>query len=197
MLHAVGWLMPQGRLAEAVAELEWALERDPLSFQLRYWLTFMLLLARDVDRVIEQARVLMEMEPDSPFGPWLMAGGLRGKGRVEETVAAARQAADLSGGSAMMLGWLGLHLGARGPSDEGRRVLERLATMAQTQYVPPCCFAWTYLGLREIDTAFEWLERAGEARDQFMMPIKSYPFFDPIRSDARFRTLLRKMKLEP
>lgn len=63
--------------------------------------------------------------------------------------------------------------------------------------MPPCCFAWTYLGLREIDTAFEWLDRAVDARDQFMMPIESCAFFDPIRSDPRFTALLRKMKLEP
>jgi len=73
----------------------------------------------------------------------------------------------------------------------------RLGAMARTQCVPPCCFAWTCLGLRDLDAAFEWLDRAVEARDQFMMPIKSYVFLDPFRSDPRFTALLRKMKLEP
>jgi len=47
-----------------------------------------------------------------------------------------------------------------------------------------------------VDRAFEWLDRAVDARDQIMMPIKSYVFFDPIRADPRFHALLRKMKLE-
>jgi len=47
-----------------------------------------------------------------------------------------------------------------------------------------------------VDRAFEWLDRAVDARDQIMMPIKSYVFFDPIRADPRFQALLRKMKLE-
>jgi hypothetical protein len=102
----------------------------------------------------------------------------------------------LSGGAAMMLGWLGLVLGASGRTDEARGVLERLETMARTGYIPPTSIAWVYLGVRDVDRAFEWLDRAIDARDQFMMPIKSYAFFDPIRADPRFAALLRKMNLE-
>jgi hypothetical protein len=47
-----------------------------------------------------------------------------------------------------------------------------------------------------VDRAFEWLDRAVDAHDQLMMPIKSYAFFDPIRADPRFHALLRKMKLD-
>lgn len=68
--------------------------------------------------------------------------------------------------------------------------------MAALGYVPPCCFAWIHLGLREIDAAFEWLNRAVDECDQLMMPIKTYGFLDPIRSDPRFSVLLRKMNLE-
>jgi len=46
------------------------------------------------------------------------------------------------------------------------------------------------------DAPFEWLDRAVDERDQFMMPIKSYGFFDPIRGDPRFATLLRRMQLD-
>jgi len=67
--------------------------------------------------------------------------------------------------------------------------------MAARAFVPPTSFAWTFLGLGETDRTFEWLDRAIEGRDQFMMPIKSYPFLDPIRSDPRFAALLRKMNL--
>jgi hypothetical protein len=47
-----------------------------------------------------------------------------------------------------------------------------------------------------MDRAFEWLNRAVDAHDQLMMPIKSYAFFDLIRDDPRFHALLRKMKLD-
>jgi hypothetical protein len=41
------------------------------------------------------------------------------------------------------------------------------------------------------------MNRAIEQRDPMMTPIKSYPFFDPIRGDPRFAGLLRKMRLSP
>ena len=96
----------------------------------------------------------------------------------------------------MMLGWLGLVLGVGGRVDEARSVLSRLEVMSRSTYVLPASFAWVYLGLRDVDRAFEWLDRAVDARDQLMMPIKSYVFFDPLRGDPRFHALLRKMKLD-
>jgi TolB-like protein len=195
MMHAVGWLMPQGRLSEAIAELERALEWDPLCYQLHFWRAIMFSLAREADLVIDRARVMIELEPGSPYGPWLLGVGLSRKGLLDEAFAALRTAVDLSGGSALMLAWYGLILGAGGRTDEARGVLNRLETMSRTSYVPPASFAWVYLGLRDVDRAFEWLDRAVDAHDQLMMPIKTYAFFDPIRADPRFAALLRKMNL--
>jgi TolB-like protein len=195
MLHAVGWLMPQGRLGEAITELERALEWDPLSYQLHFWRAIMLSLGREPDRVLGQARVLIDLEPAAPNGPWLLGVALSRKGLFDEAFAALRTAVDLSGGAAMMLGWYGLILGAGGKGGEAQGVLERLEAMSRTTYVPPAAIAWVYLGLRDADRAFEWLDRAVEAHDQLMMPIKTYAFFDPVRADPRFHALLRKMKL--
>jgi hypothetical protein len=95
-----------------------------------------------------------------------------------------------------MLGWLGLSLGLAGQVDEARTLLERIREMASQAYAPPTAFAWVYIGLGEIDNAFDWLERAIDACDQFMMPIKSYAFLDPLRGDPRFHALLRNMHLD-
>jgi hypothetical protein len=76
-------------------------------------------------------------------------------------------------------------------------LLKRLHGIAAQAYVPPSSFAWIHIGLGETDAAFEWLDRAVDERDQLMMPIKSYAYLDPLRSDPRFAVLLRKMNLEP
>lgn len=74
-------------------------------------------------------------------------------------------------------------------------MLGRLHAIAGQSYVPPTSFAWTYLGLGQIDEAFIWMDRAVDAPDRMMSPIKSYPFFDPLRNDPRFKSLLQKMNL--
>jgi hypothetical protein len=96
-----------------------------------------------------------------------------------------------------LIGWLGLTLGVGGQAAEARSLLQQLRTRAEEGYVPPTSFAWIHLGLDEIDTAFEWLDRAVDECDQFMMAIKSYEFLDPLRDDPRYLALLRKMNLTP
>lgn len=197
MRHAVSWLMPQGRLEEAVAELERALEFDPLSLLARFWLGIVLLLSRRSERAMEESQKLLDLDP-TYFGPhFIFAVCYRCQKEFEEAIAAQRKAVELSGDGVAMLGWLGLTLAAGGETSEARDVLKRLHGMAAQAYVPPTSFAWIHLGLGEIDIAFECLNRAVDECDQLMMAIKSYAFFDPIRPDPRFAALLRKMNLEP
>ena len=196
MRYAAHALMPHGRLAEAVTELERALELDPLSTGIRSWLSVMLLLWRRYDRAFDEATQLLELDPTAYWAHAAIGGTYRERRKFDEAIAAQRKATEVSGDNAAMLGWLGLVLGLGGRTAEARDVLGRLEVRATSTFIPPSSFAWTYLGLGETDRAFEWLDRAIEGRDQFMMPIKSYGFLDPIRSDPRFAALLRKMNLD-
>lgn len=195
--YAVSYLMPQGRLEEAITEIEQAIESDPLALETKSWLGIMLVLAHKWDSARDQAERILQLDPSAFWGHFVMGVAYRGKKMFEEAVAAHRLAVKLSGGMSALVGWLGLALGLSGNAPEARSWLERLHTMAAQGYVPPTSFAWIYLGLGEIDAAFEWLDRAVDACDQFIMPIKSYEFFDPIRADRRYLALLRKMNLEP
>ena len=197
MRYAWNLLMPQGRLEEAVAELEFALELDPLSTLIRTALTFTFLFWRRYDRVLAEARRLLELDPNACWAYLAIGVCYRERRKFNEAIPACRQAAQLSGDAPAMLGWLGLFLAYGGEKAEARALLKRLHGMAAHTYVPPTSIAWIHLGFGEIDSAFEWLNRAVEERDQLMMPIKTYAFFDPIRSDPRFAALLRKMNLEP
>lgn len=194
--YALSGLMPHGRVDEAASELEAALELDPLSLVARYWFAIMLLLARHFQRGIDEARRLVALDPNYYSGYFAIAIGHRSRGEFGEAVAFQRKAVELSGGSPGMWAWLGQMLALGGHTAEARDVLRKLNAMATDRYVPPTTFAWVHLGLGEIDTAFEWLNRAVEKCDQLMVPIKSYPFMDPIRTDPRFAALLRKMNLE-
>ena len=194
--YAFNVLMPHARLEEAAAELELALVWDPQSVSARSHLGAVLLLWRRYDRVMEQARRILELEPSAYWGHALMASCYRDQRVFDKAIPAYRKAVQLSGGASSMLGWLGLSLALGGQVDEARAMLGRLHERAATGYVPPTSFAWIHLGLGETEPAFEWLDRAVEDRDQFIMPIKSYWFFDPIRSDPRFAALLRKMRLD-
>jgi TolB-like protein len=204
--HALVILMPHNRMDEAVAELEGALESDPLAVGTRCWLGIMLLLARDYDRGIDAARLMLELEPNSCWPPFIIGiayrqkyfeESLRGNVRpdfAEKAIAGHRRAVELAPGADHLLAWLGFALGVCGRKTEARGVLQQF--QRSERYILPTNFAHVHLGLGEIDAAFEWFDRAVEEHDQNMMPILSYAHFDPLRADPRFAALLRKMKLE-
>jgi TolB-like protein len=194
--YAIIGLMPHGHLLEAIAKVESVLESDPLSLNTRLWLSILHWLARDFDRGVEQARLMLEIDSANFMGH-LMLGVVRTMQHLfEEGVAALKKAAELSGNSRMVLAWLGLALAMGGRTAEARALIQHLHGAAAQGYVPPSCFAWTYIGLGEIDEAFTWLDRAIDERDAMMTPIRSYCFMDPLRADPRFTALLRRMNLD-
>lgn len=195
--YAVSWLMPQGRMKEAVAEVERVLQSDPLSLFVRLAQVIMLLISYQHERTLEAAQQLLELDP-AAYWAYLAIGSIyRDQGLLEKAIVAHRRAMEVSGDSPPMMGWLGHTLALSGNTSEARALLERLYRKAAQGYVAPTSLAWIHLGLGEIDTAFEWLNRAVDECDQLLMPIKSYTFLDPIRGDPRFAVLLRKMNLEP
>jgi len=203
--HALVILMPHNRMDEAIAELECALEIDPLAGLTRTWLGIMWALARDYDRAIDEAQIMLDLEPTSCWPPFVLGityrqkyfeESVRGHLRpdfAEKAVAGHRRAAELASGAEMFLGWLGFALGVCGRKAEARAVLEQL--QRSDRYILPTYFAHVHFGLGELDAAFEWFDRAVEERDQNMMMILSFAHLDPIRGDPRFAALLRKMKL--
>jgi hypothetical protein len=86
--------------------------------------------------------------------------------------------------------------GAAGLRDDVLGLRAQAQQMAAACYVPPSTFMCCAIGLNDWDSAFEWMDRAIDARDPLIMPIKSFPFLDPVRGDARFQALLKKMHLE-
>ena len=195
--YAISYLLPHGRLEEAVAQAKEGLEFDPLNWTLRVWLSIFLWVSRDPDRALREARTSEALDPKNFIPQFAIANAYRGAGHFEEAVAHQSLAVEWSGNAPQMLGWLGLCLARARRTDEARGVLQRLQATAAKTYVSPTSFAWVYAGLGRYDDALVWIDRAIEERDSFIIPIKSYPCLDPLRSDPRFQALVRKMNLEP
>ncbi len=193
--YAISGLMPVGRLNEAVAELETVLDLDPLNLEARRWLGLMHWWRRDYDRAIEQARAVLVIDPNYPTAHVLIGVTRCAQRKFDEGIRELRKCVELSNRAPVWLGWLGLGIAQSGDAAEAHAILGQLHAAAQQTYIPASCFAWIHLGLGELEEAFAWMNRAIDERDPMMTPIKSYPFFDPIRADQRFTALLHKMNL--
>jgi TolB-like protein len=193
--YAGSGLMPQGHIKESIAQLERALESDPLSLFMRAWLGETMYLGRHYEQALEQGHLLMKLDPTYFLG-YFGRGQVRcEQGMFSGAISDLSKAAALSGNAPVVVGWLGMALARSGNVAGANDVLENLHAAATRMYVLPTSFAWIHLGLGQIDQAFTWMERAIDERDPIIIPIKSYPFLDPIRNDPRFAVLLRRMNL--
>ncbi len=202
--YAEGYLMPQGRIPEAVAELERAVECDPFSLYFRFWLGYAFCLSGEHGRALEHFRFLMELAPDRhpELTRTLDVGHLGegmvcvAEGRFDEAVHHFHQSIELSDGTPNRWGHLGSALALNGNTADARRLLACLEVIAVETYHPATNIAWIYLALGDVDAAFTWLERAVDESDPKIVGINTYPTLAPLRTHPRFAALLRKMNLE-
>src|SRR5437868_14464804 len=113
-----------------------------------------------------------------------------------EAIAEFNQAKDLLKDSTPSLEGLGYAYAAFGQRDEALKILNQLQERANKgEYVVKIGIAWIYIGLRDKDQAFVWLDKAFAEKSDLMREIKTNPIYDPLRSDPRFTDLLRRMNL--
>ena len=196
--YAMNFLRPIGQLDEALAQLQPAVELDPLSVLYNSVLAYLHYVTGQSDVAIAQYQRTMDLDPGWYFPHWLLAIAYEYLGRLEEAIANAQKACELSGRSAATLGILGLAYGLAGRRSEAQALLEELMAQRRTTHVPPMAIAAVYRGLGDVDQALEWLEKGVEERDLSVVTgLKSEPRYILLHGHPRYQALLRKMNLEP
>jgi len=193
--YAISGPLPHGRIDEAASEVEAVLQNDPLSLLVRWWVSTMAYLGHRPGRVLDQGRHMVALDPTHFLGHLVIGLGCTESGAPDEAVVALEKACELSGGVPVTIGYLAFAYGRAGRRDDALNLLKQMRTMAATAYVPPSTLALGHVGLEDWDAAFHWWDQAVEVRDPLIVPIKTFPFFDPVRDDPRYRALLRRMNL--
>ena len=193
--HAL-YLIWMSRFEEATAAIMKALELEPLSLLINANLGLILYFKRQHDEAIEQCLKTLEMDPNYMLSRFYLGAGYMGKGMWKEAISAFEKAASLSEESPYFVGHLGCAYAMSGQKDKARRALNRLEKLSKKRYVSFYYKALIYLGLGEKDQLFECLERAYEDREPLLVVVKSVPYFDSVRSDPKFKALLKRMNLK-
>lgn len=118
--------------------------------------------------------------------------------RGDQAVVELRTAQQLEGsGNTEIEGALGRAYSDAGNRTEATKVLDHLRERARKEFVAPPYLATILIGLGRLDEALAELTKAVEERSYYVMYWKVDPDLDPLRSDPRFTTLLKKVGLEP
>ena len=191
------YLLYMGRFEEGTSTIMKALEIEPLSLLINGNLGATFYFKKEYDKAIEQLLKTLEMDPNYLLSYWFLSGGYAGKGMWKEAIAAIEKAVALSEESPFFIGYLGWGYAISGKKAKARRTLNQLEELSKEKYVSPYYRALVYLGLGEKDRFFGYLEKAYEAREPLLVTtMKAAPYFDSVRSDPKFKALLKKMGLE-
>jgi tetratricopeptide (TPR) repeat protein len=189
------YLACMGRIEEALPLAERARRLDPVSAEAQMNLGVILYLARRYDDATAAIDETLDLAPD--FGPaYVMLGRMYvAKGLPDRAVEQLERARGLMGRRPDVVTPYAYALARAGRRREARTMLDELRDISKPRAAAPVRVALVHIALGETDRAFEWLEKAIQARDWQMALLNVEPAFDPLRSDQRFSPLVERVGL--
>jgi adenylate cyclase len=186
-------LLATGQFDRAIAEVNRAVELDPISPIIHTDLGSVYIGARRYDEAMKQFHTALELDPQFYWAHRNLAVALELTGAAENAVAEYQKALELSD-DPRVLASLGHAEASIGRQNEARAMLKQLTEVAKTRYVSDYGFVVIYLALGEKDQALEWLEKDARERSGFEINfIKVDPYLDPLRGSPRFDALASKI----
>jgi serine/threonine-protein kinase len=187
-------LVPIKRFDEATKELRRAEELDPLSSIIGVNLADTFLYARRYDEAIAQYQRVLSLDPNFQFVHINLGWAFHSKGMYREAIAEYRKALELSY-DPLANGYLAFSLAKSGQRDAATKLLNQLKLESGERYVQSYVIAIVYIGLGEKDEALNWLEK-DIAEHSAQAPFYAVaPELDDLRSEPRFKEMLKRMNL--
>jgi TolB-like protein/Tfp pilus assembly protein PilF len=188
------WLSCEGRTDEAVTWIRRARELDPtvVTGGSVSWILFQ---AHRYDEAIREARSALAVQPDNAADMLSLGFALNANHQADEAVVVLQRALSLSKGSPAVEGVLIRAYALAGRRSDALMLLADLKQRKSTGYIPSAAFVNAYLGLGENEQAIAALQKAVQEKSNILQFVKTHPYFDPIRSDPRFRDLVNRVGL--
>jgi serine/threonine-protein kinase len=178
----------QSRFDEALEQIRLAESLDPLSARTRWLRASVLFFARRYEQAIAESRRTLEMDPGYVWAHQMIGQCYEQQGRLNEAIEMYLRSSSPGGN-------LGRAYARAGRTKEALNILSDLRRRYVEGHARAMDVASVYVGLGDLEQAFQWLEKACERRE-YLVLLKVGPGFDPLRSDPRFDQLLRKVGLQ-
>ena len=145
-----------------------------------------------VQESIDQFHATLDME----FRFWVahicLAKSYEKESRYSEALAACDKAWEFSGGNSEALSLAGYVHAVSGEKAKAEAKIQQLVERKAHRYVPSYSIALVFAGMRETETALQWLEQALADRDVHMTFLLDHKW-DALRSNEQFRQIVSRV----
>jgi adenylate cyclase len=190
--HLLGF---QRRFDEGWAEITKALELSPLSLIINTNLADGFYYKGKLDKAIEQAKKVIEMDPNFEAAyPTLIQASLLASRHEEAEEALAKYARLCTPSEAKLVrAYVDAFAGRK---EEARKALSEVEEVAQAEKISYFPIALAYFKMGDIDKGFQLLEKTYLVHDRYIHSIAIEYELDEVRSDPRYLALLEKVGLK-
>jgi TolB-like protein/DNA-binding winged helix-turn-helix (wHTH) protein/Flp pilus assembly protein TadD len=193
--HSI-YLRDQGRLSEALIEIQRAHELDPLSLTIGSNLAYIHYLRRDYDQAANCAQRVLETEPDYFQSLIALGPTLQQQRKYQEAIALLEKVKDQQKGKAGVyynaLEALGHAYAVAGQRAAAERIIAELKACPEDRDDTTYRQALIRAGLGELDKAFALLEANSDSWTLPPVGLTLDPRFDNLRADPRYEALMKK-----
>jgi serine/threonine protein kinase len=175
--YAMGYLAPQNKIDQALEQYRIALSLDPLSSIVGSNYAVVLMEARRYPESLAQFQKVLARDPNFPPAHYKLSHLYATTGRFPEAVSELRKS--LPNSSPV--------------SEDAQGFLKLMLTMPDADRSAGAAVAAALAGDR--DQAFKYLEKAFSDGDSELLIVIRYPALDSLRSDPRYKDLLRRLGL--
>jgi DNA-binding winged helix-turn-helix (wHTH) protein/tetratricopeptide (TPR) repeat protein len=189
------YLAAMGDTDEALRQAQWAQELDPLSLAASMDLGSVYYWGRQYDKAVSAYKRAITLDPYFARAHSRLGMVLAAEKDYSGAIREFQETSKLSGPDPYLDGLIGYAQALRGNPKVARRIVAALTERSHHEYVPGFSMALLYVGLGDRDEAINWLGRAYQDRSTYMIFAKVDPLLDPLRSDPRFVSLLKRMDL--
>jgi len=190
-------LLYKSQFDKAIKELKRALELDPLSLVINRNLGLVYYYSRQYDKAEETLKKTLELDPNFIWAhAWLSFVYIE-KGMYEEALMEIQEEKMFSKSRQIMfMPFIGMIYAKMGKMKKAQEILSTLMEKSRYTYIPPSFLAALCFTLGRNDLGFKYLEEAYKKKDSWLRYVNLPPWIDPIRSDPRYKKLLKKIGLD-
>jgi tetratricopeptide (TPR) repeat protein len=191
------FLYSVGRYEDAASQFRRLRQLSPASFWDVLQAGWGLHYSRRFDEAIAALDQARQLDPNHPATWFERGAALSMTGRHREAVEECREAVRRAPDVDYLLASCGSVFARTGDRRDAADALDRLRALARRQYVDPFNFAWFYSGAGPSDSTLFWLERAVEEHSSQSGALNVEFWLPSLRSDPRFKALLKRIGLPP